>query len=316
MRSTTFPLVQTSAPAKVILLGEHAVVFGEPAIAVAINIRLRCRARPNPEYLMNGVPLSSAHPYVKSCIDSFWTGGPLQIETQSEIPSGSGLGSSAAVTTALIGCLSLLNKKSINQEDIAKRSFEIESLVQGRASPIDTSCCAHGAGIFVDRRISDELLWHVKKDIREWFVHHLDIAPMKMVIGYTGFQAPTGPLVAKVKRFVDRSTFAREVIQEIGAIVQEGKRCLKKGDQEGLGRLLTRNHKLLAILGVSHPMLDKLVYAALPYSYGAKLTGAGGGGSMIAITDNPLKVAEAIRIKGGVPFIVHTGVEGVRVEEA
>ena len=60
--------------------------------------------------------------------------------------------------------------------------------------------------------------------------------------------------------------------------------------------------------------MDRLVEAALPYSYGAKLTGSGGGGSMIALTDRPEQVAEAIKNKGGTPFIVHTGVPGVRME--
>jgi mevalonate kinase len=138
---------------------------------------------------------------------------------------------------------------------------------------------------------------------------------MRFVIGFTGISAPTGPLVAKVKRYYDKSGFAREIIDEIGDITLEGRELLRKGDQEGLGRLMTQDHRLLAILGVSCMQLDKLVAAALPYSYGAKLTGAGGGGSMIALTDAPEKVAEAIAQRGGVPFVVDAGVPGVRKEE-
>ncbi|HOQ27095.1 MAG TPA: mevalonate kinase, partial [Methanomassiliicoccaceae archaeon] len=78
--------------------------------------------------------------------------------------------------------------------------------------------------------------------------------------------------------------------------------------------LMTRDHNLLTILGVSSPELQRLVDAALPYSYGAKLTGAGGGGSMIALTDRPEKVVEAIQRRGGTPYVVRTGVDGVRVE--
>jgi mevalonate kinase len=138
---------------------------------------------------------------------------------------------------------------------------------------------------------------------------------MTLVVGFTGISAPTGPLVAKVKRYVDHSGFAREVVEEIGGLTQEGVRCLKVQDMVGLGSLMTKDHRLLAILGVSCSSLDKLVEAALPYSYGAKLTGAGGGGSMIALTDSPKNVADAIRKKGGTPFVVHTGVPGVKKED-
>ena len=79
---------------------------------------------------------------------------------------------------------------------------------------------------------------------------------------------------------------------------------------EELGRLMTDDHKLLSILGVSSRELNKLVNASMPYSYGAKLTGAGGGGCMVALTDRPEKVCEAIRSRGGTPYVVKTGVPG------
>jgi mevalonate kinase len=135
------------------------------------------------------------------------------------------------------------------------------------------------------------------------------------VIGFTGSKGLTGPLVAKVKRYADHSGFAREVIQEIGALTLEGMDYLKKDDRSSLGKVMTKNHKLLAILGVSTPELDRLVQAALPHSYGAKLTGAGGGGSMIALTDQPKEVCEAIKKRGGIPYSVRTGVEGARIEK-
>ncbi|MDD1744115.1 MAG: mevalonate kinase, partial [Methanomassiliicoccales archaeon] len=184
----------------------------------------------------------------------------------------------------------------------------------GRASPIDTSASTHGRGVFVDRTPGEHLLWHIKKDVREWYVHHCEVPSLNLVVGFTGINAPTGPLVAKVKRFVDRSGFAKDVVAEIGSLTLEGKECLRRRDQVNLGRLMTQNHRLLSILGVSSKELDKLVKAALPYSYGAKLTGAGGGGSMIALTDEPTKVAEILRSKGATPYIVGIGVDGVRVD--
>ncbi len=308
-------MVITSAPGKVILLGEHAVVFEQPAIAVAVDQRLRCHAHLHESFVMNGAPLSrTTHPYVSCAIEKHWGGGPIAVETHSDIPSGSGMGSSAAVTASLLAALASLKGGKMQEEEVARDAFDVESVVQGRASPIDTSTSSHGRGIFVDSRPGDHLLWHIQRDVREWYVHDCQVPRMTLVVGYTGVHAPTGPLVAKVKRYADRTVFARDVIEEIGGIVREGMTCLKSNDQEALGRLMTRDHKLLAILGVSHPSLDKLVRASLPYSFGAKLTGAGGGGSMIALTDQPEKVAEAIRLKGGMPIMVSTGEEGVRIE--
>ena len=308
-------MVVTSAPGKVILLGEHAVVFGQPAIAVAIDLRIRSEVHPASTFTMNDSELSGAtHPYIHDAIRAQWSDGPLAVETESDLPSGSGMGSSAAVTVGVLAALRLLQRKGVDEKEIAMQAFEIESAVQGRASPIDTSVSAHGKGIVVGPRQAPDFLWHIKKDEREWFIHHCDVPRLNLVVGFTGIHAATGPLVAKVKRYADHTTFARDIIQEIGELSAEGVKRLKENDVVRLGELMTRDHKLLAILGVSCRELDKLVMAALPYSYGAKLTGAGGGGSMIALTDRTEEVCEAIRMKGGTPFVVRTGVDGVREE--
>ena len=303
-----------SAPGKIILLGEHAVVFGKPAIALGIDMRLTCTVENGTENLVNGQPLSDRfHSYVHAAIRDHWTGGPLNITIDSQIPSGSGLGSSAALTVALLGAMSEMHG-GIDEENIARSAFDVESTVQGRASPIDTSVSSHGQGVFIDSASHDNMLWHIKRDSRQWYVHHCPVPDLTFVIGFTGVRAPTGPLVAKVKRYVDRTRFARDVVDEIAAVTTEGAKRLRDRDVVALGGLMSRDHNLLAILGVSSPDLQRLVDAALPFSYGAKLTGAGGGGSIIALTDRPEKVAGAISRRGGVPYIVRTGVDGVRSE--
>lgn len=303
-----------SAPGKMILLGEHAVVFGKPAIAMGIDMRLTCRVTEGRYHMVNGQPLNwRYHAYMAAAIRDHWSGRPLDIAIESEIPSGSGLGSSAALAVALLGAMSQM-RGGIDEEDVARAAFDVESTVQGRASPLDTSTSSHGQGVFVDSVQGNDLLWHVQRDSRQWYVHHCPVPDLTFVVGFTGIRAPTGPLVAKVKRYVDRTRFAREVVDEIGDITTEGAKRLQDHDVVALGRLMTRDHNLLAILGVSSPELQRLVDAAIPFSYGAKLTGAGGGGSMIALTDRPEKVSGAIARRGGVPYIVRTGVDGVRVE--
>ena len=302
-----------SAPAKVILLGEHAVVFGKPAVSVAIGLRLRCKVRPAAVSSLNGVPLTPQnYSYVSACLAKHNV-PPTAVLTDSDFPSGSGLGSSAAVTVALLAALNA-SKGDLKEDVVAREAFEVECEVQGRASPIDTSTCAHGNGILVQRQRGDGFLWEISMDTRRWCVHDLPVPKMTLVIGFTGKSKPTGPLVAKVKRYVDHTTFARDIVSEIGDVTMEGVKQMAQGDLEGLGRTMTKDHKLLAILGVSTRELDKMVSSVLPYSYGAKLTGAGGGGSMVALTDQPQKVMEIIKNKGGQPFAADTGVPGVRIE--
>lgn len=303
-----------SAPGKVILLGEHAVVFGRPAIALAIDLRLRCSIRPADVPTLNGQPMDErAGPYMSTIIREHCGGRPVAVDISSELPSGSGLGSSAAVTVAALGAISAA-RGGIVPEAVAQQAFDVESKVQGRASPIDTSVSSHGGGIFISSQRGENLLWEMSRDTRRWFIHDCEVPRMTLVVGFTGNKAPTGPLVAKVRRYAERSGFAREIINEIGTLTLEGMARMRAGDLEALGRIMTKDHNLLTILGVSTPALQKLVDASMPFSYGAKLTGAGGGGSMIALTDEPGKVASAIRSRGGMPFIVRTGVDGVRVE--
>lgn len=302
-----------SAPAKVILLGEHAVVFGKPAVSVAIGLRLRCQIRPASISSLNGAALTPHnYSYVSACLAKH-DAPPTEVLTDSDFPSGSGLGSSAAVTVALLAALNA-SKGGLREEVVAREAFEVECEVQGRASPIDTSTCAHGNGVLVQRGRGDNFLWEISRDTRRWCVHDLSVPKMTLVVGFTGKSKPTGPLVAKVKRYVDHSTFARDIVDEIGDVTLQGVQQMTRGDLEGLGRTMTKDHKLLAILGVSTRELDKMVSAVLPCSYGAKLTGAGGGGSMVALTDRPEKVMDIIRRKGGQPFAAETGVPGVKID--
>ncbi|MGQ9587378.1 MAG: mevalonate kinase [Thermoplasmata archaeon] len=307
-------MTKCSAPGKMILLGEHAVVFGRPALALAISLRITSEVMPSNEYTVNGHPMKKRHhAYISAALDEAWGGPPINIDTRSEIPSGSGLGSSAAVTVSCIGAM-MATKGGLEPEGVARRAFAVEESVQGRASPTDTSTSTHGHGILVASEKMDGFLWRIEKGDRVWYVHHCDVPPLKFVVGYTGIHAATGPLVAKVRRYVDSNADGKRAIDRIGEIVLEGVEAVKISDKKKLGALMEENHLLLNGLGVGHPAIEKLVGACKGISYGAKLTGAGGGGSMIALTDDPDAAAEAIRNAGGEPIVVKVGCEGVRLE--
>jgi mevalonate kinase len=133
-------MVRASSPGKVILFGEHAVVYGEPAIALAVSRRFHTQVEERnggKDHIVDGHKMTRAHhSYFKHAVEDYWEGGPLDIRTRSEIPSSSGMGSSAALTTSLMGCLVEMSGGNIadERERIARQSFETEYCVQGRAS--------------------------------------------------------------------------------------------------------------------------------------------------------------------------------------
>ena len=314
-------MVQTSAPGKVILFGEHAVVYGESAIALAVSLRFRMRVETRTSnrarsHRVDGRRVDTGHhAYFAHALAANWTGAPLEMRTRSEIPSASGMGSSAALAVSLLGALTELGGGSIEgegaRERIARAAFETEYSVQGRASPTDTSTAAFGQGVLLAKQAMPGLLMHVQRGAAEWYVHSIKVPRLNIVVGYTGEKSGTADMVGKVRKAYERSAFIRDTVKEIGKVTMEGLTALEREDVARLGELMDRNHQLLYNLGVSHPKLDRLVAAARPHSYGAKLTGKGGGGSMIAITDEPDEVARAIKDAGGEPYMAKIGVPGV-----
>ncbi len=308
-------MTRCSSPGKMILFGEHAVVFGKPALALAIDLRISSAVTPSSQYSVNGHPMRKQHhAYISASLDEAWGGPPINIDTSSDIPSGSGLGSSAAVTVSCVAAMLAAKGRSLDPEAVAMRSFAVEHKVQGRASPTDTSTSTHGYGVLVSPERRENFLWRIELGERAWNMHHCDVPPLQFVVGYTGIHATTGPLVTKVKKLADTREDARKAIDRIGEIVLEGVGATKARDKRRLGALMTENHGLLNSLGVGHPALDALVAACKESSYGAKLTGAGGGGSMIALTDDVEATTKAIREAGGEPIVVRVGCEGVRIE--
>ncbi|MFQ5986239.1 MAG: mevalonate kinase [Thermoplasmata archaeon] len=307
-------MVAASAPGKLILYGEHAVVFGEPALSVAISRRTRVEAEPAARSEVNGHPLEEGrYPYLAEALRAVNHEEAVLITTRSDVPMAAGMGSSAAVTVGLLACLQGRDGP-LEEEEIARTGFAVEHAVQGRASPIDTTTATHGGGILLLRDREENFLWEIEKGETRWNLHSTPLPEMTLVVGSTGVEAATGPLVAQVQRRVEAQREARRAIHRIGEIALEGVEALREGNLEHGGELMLENHRLLNALGVGHTALDKLVAATVPFSYGAKLTGAGGGGSMIALTNDPVGVSKAITKAGGRAFVVSTVPTGVQLE--
>ena len=308
-------MIKVSTPGKVVLFGEHAVVYGEPAIALAIDLTIELEAElsKSSQTLIDGEkPTEHKHKFLIKAMEHVGCPGPLDIKTVSHIPPSAGLGSSAAITNVTVGMCHAF-KNTFTQENIAKDGFEVEYSVLGRASPMDTSTTAHGSAVLLAKEKKENFLWKIEKADKVWYIHHIDVPEISLVIGNTGLKGDTKSEVNKVYRFYEKSAFAKDVIKEIGQLTLEGAHALKKKDIVKIGELMDRNQKLLTILGVSTSELEKLINASKPYSYGAKLTGAGGGGCMLALTDKPDIVAKKIREKGGEPYIVKIETKGTHL---
>ncbi len=307
-------MVVAISPGKIILLGEHGVIYGKPCLSIAISLKVAVSMEKGYEYMVNDEPLNERkHSYINKAIEMFWDEFPLSITTFSQIPSASGLGSSAAVTAACVACL-LSMKGEFSLEEVARKSFEVEYEVQKGASPNDTSACTYGNAILTWEREEEGYLWSIEKGERKWYVYPVKAPEMNIVIGHTGVKSKTPLLIRKVGKFVEHSSFAKELIGEIEELVIDGKMALEEKDFVGLGEIMNKNQRILHTLGASSKEIEKLINVALKAgAYGAKLTGAGGGGSIIALTDSPEKVARAIENRKGKAYITSIAKEGIKV---
>ena len=302
------------SPGKIILLGEHGVVYGKPALAMAISLKVAVDIERGKQYTINSQPIEEKkHAYISRAIQKIWDGYPLNITTFSQIPSASGLGSSAAITTATLAAL-LEMKNSFSKEKVAKYGFEIEYEIQGMASPIDTSTCSYGNAIMVWKKEKEGYIWSISKNDNKWFIYPFEMPEMSIVIGVSKIKSKTPTIVKKVRKFIEHSSFAFDLLNEMENLVLEGIEALRRKDLVRFGEIMNENHKILYNIGASSKELEKLVAAAKKAgAYGAKITGAGGGGSIIAIGDEAKKIMEALKEKGKDAYIIIPDKEGVKV---
>jgi mevalonate kinase len=218
----------------------------------------------------------------------------LEVSIESTIPVASGLGSGAAVSVALIRALSGHFGLSLADDEVNKLAYEIEKLHHGTPSGIDNTVITYAKPVYFIKGKPLEIFKAAK--------------PFTIVIGDTGIPAPTKKAVGDVRRLWVRDQYGIEnIFNEIAQISLIGRRFIESGRPELLGELMDQNHEYLKALTVSSPELDKLVETARNAgALGAKLSGGGRGGNMIALVEqeHAESVADALISAGAKQTIV------------
>jgi len=261
---------------KVILVGEHAVVHGHAAIAAGLSSGITVVASAGagrldvPAWSLSATADdgSAVGRALAAVLDRFGARG-FDFAAEATIPSRAGVGSSAALAVALARAAAA----ATGQQDaalIAAAVFDAESVFHGTPSGIDAAAAMSGAV----GRFTRADAWRPIPVLQT----------MTICVGLSGRPRDTSAQVAAVGRLRERLPAADGVLALMGRLADDAQAALACGDVDGLGRILDAAHGLLAALRVSSPELDALVHdARAAGAIGAKLTGAGGGGAVIAL---------------------------------
>jgi len=292
-----------SAPGKVILFGEHAVVYGRHAVVTAINRRCYADVKKS-----NNIRISSSiavtgldfkkHPYVSFALKRFMDIKKIpgaEIKIESEVPISSGLGSSAAVTVAVLKALDAEFEARLNNEDIYEIARNVELDVQGKASGTDPFISTYGG------------TWLIPEKER------FEIENLRILVVDSQQSSITSEMVSKVAELKEKyPEIIDRIFDAIDAISLKSMEFLKKSEIYKIPTMVSINQSLLRAIGVSTKEIDLLITTLSEKGITAKITGAGGGGCIIGFgDDNAIKNA----LKEYRSFIVEPETEGVRIEE-
>jgi mevalonate kinase len=301
-------LTTVFAPGKVILFGEHAVVYGRPAIAVPVT-QVRARAvvewaPPDRGLVIRaldlglehrlGIAIAADHPAYPLDVTVRNTLRRLGIEdvpdltltVSSTVPMARGMGSGAAIATAVVRALTHYLGKQLTSVEVSDLVYQTEVIYHGTPSGIDNTVVA-----------CEQPVYFVKGQP----IEILDVGrPFWLAIGDTGIASPTRIAVDDVRQAWQRNRQKCEVLfDRIGAIAARARQAIVQGEIHALGPLMDENQELLEALDVSSPELEALIRASRQAgALGAKLCGAGRGGNMIAVVARARAREIALAMRG------------------
>ncbi len=320
-------LVEASAPGKMILFGEHSVVYRGPAVVLAIDRRAKVYAQKRNDNKVfvdadnlgfsgyfeddiyhavrgnawRGRNLAALNVSAKKTMEYLGVEGGVNLRVRSMIPIAVGLGSSAAICVATVGAVEKLHEGGLKKEEISNLAFEGETIIHGRPSGVDNNVSTFGGVMSYEKN--------------EGFKHHKLTEKIPFIIGNSKKKRSTKKMVENVSALKERNPEVMDnFIDAMGDIGREGLGALMEADLFKIGDLMDLNHGLLSGIGVSTMKLEILCHTARKNgALGAKLTGAGGGGCMIALSEEQYMsdIERAIRRRKSDAYRVSLTDEGV-----
>ncbi|MDC3240231.1 hydroxymethylglutaryl-CoA reductase, degradative [Gammaproteobacteria bacterium] len=290
-------------PGKVILLGEHSVVYGRHAIAVPVPLNIRVKIEDADDGVLLIIPSWGVEYYLDKKPEerqSFEKPAALilekmnlsnvgmKIEVFSDVPRGMGLGGSAVLAVSIIKALNHHYRMGLSEQEINEMAYESEKIAHGNPSGIDNTIATYGYPLIYRK---GEKTLKERLQIKE---------PLDLVLAFSKSEGLTAKTVAHVRtQWKSNQEMYEGVFDDIDAIVLNGIQAIQENDLKQLGELMNFNQGLLNTLQVSTPELERMIYIARDAgAFGAKLTGGGGGGAMIAVSDNPEEIIEAFDNEG------------------
>lgn len=301
------PIASGEAPGKVILFGEHAVVYGRPAIAAPVQqVQARAVIAPAAACIIEAVDLGERidvaaapedNPFARIvrllCAEFSEPLPSWRIIVHSEIPIAAGLGSGAAISAAIARAMMMGWDVTLPQKRLSQLVYEVEKIHHGIPSGIDNTVVVYQRPIYFVKGRSP----------LPFAVAH----PLHLLIADTGIASPTKITVGDVRRAwqEDRQRY-ETLFDAISDVVEDARKAIETGDLRALGRLMLANQHLLAEIAVSSPPLQQLIDAAMAAgALGAKLSGGGRGGNIIALAlpENIRQVGQALEEAGATRVI-------------
>lgn len=321
-------IITVSAPGKLMLLGEHAVVYNRPCIVTAVNQRMYVTGEvlESSEFILEApdvkiigykksmkeigtgnMPKGAkfVEIAVKNFSEKYGLKQGIKVTTKSDFSSLFGFGSSSASTVCVLKALAELSGKKISNKQLFTLAYKTVLDIQGKGSGFDVAAAVYGRTIYFVTGGS--------------VVRALQIDVLPLLVGYTGIKADTVTLINQVKEKAHKyPKIIDSMYTDIERLVKLAEKKLVQKDWMTVGELMNMNQGYLESLGVSSEKLSHMIYAARTAgAYGAKLSGAGGGDCMIAFAskDKTKLVEAAITKAHGEILSIETNAEGVRIEQ-
>ncbi|MBI3380201.1 mevalonate kinase [Candidatus Gottesmanbacteria bacterium] len=319
--------IAVSVPGKLMLMGEHAVIYGRPCIVTAIDQRIITTAElleesifklEAPDVKVTGYQKTTAdlgkgeipkeakfaELAVLNFLNAYKISKGIKIITKSPFSANFGFGSSAGTVVGIIKSLSELFSVTVSQKELFDLSYKTVLDVQGKGSGFDVAAAIYGGTIFFQNK--GEVIESLTAD------------GLNLVIGYCGVKADTVSMINSVEsKMKNYKAGIDKIFDNIGGLVIEAKSAILEKDWERLGTLMDYNQNYLEDLAVSTEKLNNMIEGAKKSgAYGTKLSGAGGGDCMVALVseEKKLKVTQAIEVVGGQVINVTPNAPGVKVE--